>query len=385
MELRKHNDLSFLDKEIKSGKRKLPTPSEMVVVNGIQPELNIRSIDCSNMDLSGYDKERIAFDEKTVFPIDERKMPLDFNPSEIMERQKNPGLGVRNLHKKGFTGKGLSVAIIDQLLSTHQEYNDNLVSYKEFGYDDELSKYLKGSMHGSAVSSVLVGKTCGVAPDAKLYYYAANSRNKTNELTSINYAKALNDILDLNAQLPEDEKIQAVSISWGAMSGIEGKEEWLKAFERSKQENLAVITTDLRRTVGLRFVGLGRKNNGEPDDVASYTEGYWNIGPDEKSFAVPMDNRTLACPQSDRGYVHYYGGGMSWATPFYVGLFLLAKQADRNITLEEFHRKALQTGVYKEGLGVIVQPEKMIEVIQHARPTPQAVTTLIKNRNAKQR
>lgn len=372
MELRNHPDYSYRNEQVKNGERKLPTPAEFVAVNGKMPSLDIRSIDCSSMDLSCYDNNRILFDEKTIFPTDKSKMPKDFIPKEIMEQHKNPGLGVRNLHKQGFTGKGLSVAIIDQELSPHQEYMDNLVLYKEFGYDDDIRyKHNYGSVHGAAVSSALVGKTCGVAPDAKLYYYGAKITHANGNSSSINYAKALNDILDLNNQLEEDKKIQAVSISWGAMDMVEGKEEWEKAFERAKKEGLPVITTNLPATYGLRFVGLGRDNNANPENVSSYKEGYWRQGPNAFSLGVPMDNRTLACPQRKDAYVHYCHGGLSWATPFYVGLFLLAKQADRNISLENFHKKALETGIYKNGLGTIAQPEKIISAILRERQLQQ--------------
>ena len=92
IDLRKYADYSFFDRDIKRGKRILPRPEEMIEVNGQLPELDIRSVDCSKLDLSGYNEDRITFDDKTVFPIDERKMPRNFNPSEIMEKQKNRGL-----------------------------------------------------------------------------------------------------------------------------------------------------------------------------------------------------------------------------------------------------------------------------------------------------
>jgi hypothetical protein len=81
-----------------------------------------------------------------------------------------------------------------------------------------------------------------------------------------------------------------------------------------------------------------------------------------------MDNRTTASPQSNDGYVHYANGGWSWAVPFYTGLFLLARQVDKNITLEEFHQKSLDTGVRRDDLSVVVaQPERLIDALQKER------------------
>ena len=65
-----------------------------------------------------------------------------------MEIHKNPGLNVRLLHEHGIDGTGISMAIIDQTLSPHNEYNDNLVYYEEF----LAHKSYEGEMHSSAVS-----------------------------------------------------------------------------------------------------------------------------------------------------------------------------------------------------------------------------------------
>lgn len=85
-----------------------------------------------------------------------------------MELGKNPGLGSRELHQKGITGKGVGIAIIDQsLLVDHVEYKEQLKMYEEIHCYDE-----RASMHGPAVASIAVGKTVGVALEADLYYIA---------------------------------------------------------------------------------------------------------------------------------------------------------------------------------------------------------------------
>lgn len=104
-----------------------------------------------------------------------------------MEEGKNPGLGIRELHEQGITGKGVRVAIIDQkLLTDHEEYRDKLVSYTEYGSAGKEPP----SMHGPAVASLLVGEHCGVAPGVELVYAATPSGKPFLEFT-----KALNEIL----------------------------------------------------------------------------------------------------------------------------------------------------------------------------------------------
>ena len=94
------------------------------------------------------------FNEHTVFTGNETLQ------QEIMENGKNPGLGIRALHGQGITGEGVSVAIIDEAIFLEPpEFSDRIVDYYEC-YDVQS----QGGMHGNAVTSILAGRTCGVAP-----------------------------------------------------------------------------------------------------------------------------------------------------------------------------------------------------------------------------
>jgi len=108
------------------------------------------------------------FDDRTVWPAPKR-IPSGFDWQKIMEQGKNPGLGVRSLHKKGITGRGVRIAILDwTLLVDHQEFADCLQLYEEV----HIPIGQRTGMHGSAVASIAVGKTAGVAPGAELFYIA---------------------------------------------------------------------------------------------------------------------------------------------------------------------------------------------------------------------
>ena len=87
-------------------------------------------------------------------------MPDGFNPQQVLENGKAPGLNIADLHTMGITGKGITVAIIDQPLNTeHIEIRDNIIHYESAGYPE----HKEAQFHGTAVSSLLAGKTCGVA------------------------------------------------------------------------------------------------------------------------------------------------------------------------------------------------------------------------------
>jgi len=96
-------------------------------------------------------------------------MPADFDPSRPLELGKDPGLGVRRLHERGFDGRGIGIGIIDQpLLVDPVEYRDRLRLYEEI----HSPAGAPAQMHGPAVASIAVGRTVGVAPGADLYYIA---------------------------------------------------------------------------------------------------------------------------------------------------------------------------------------------------------------------
>ena len=90
----------------------------------------VRGKDISGEDLSFLESiDDLSFDTETIWPD---KLPLGFYPKEIIEMNKNPGMGIRELHKEGITGSGVGIAIIDQgLLVDHEEYKDNLVYYEK--------------------------------------------------------------------------------------------------------------------------------------------------------------------------------------------------------------------------------------------------------------
>lgn len=351
------------------------------------PQLDLSSYDISHLNLSEYNMQDITFDDRTKWSDSFKKSPKNFaQKEEILQEGKNPGLGIKSLHKKGINGTGVSVAIIDQTLSDHSEYHDNLVHYEEIGYDRDAT----GSMHGSAVASILVGKTCGVAPKAKLYYFAANNKEKNLDkegkpvFTALYRAKALERILEINETLPENEKIKIVSLSWGNQSNPNTPYAavWLKALEKAKSQGVFVMTTASRKEYGLGFVGMGKDACSNSDNISSYSESSFNVPQrfqSDKNIHVPMDHRTTASPIGKDNYAHYALGGWSWSVPWIAGAYALALQVDPQIKPEKFWDLALKTGTYsKKVQGRVIQPKKIITAIQKEKVPKTMLQTLKK-------
>ncbi len=282
--------------------------------SGAHGQVALQGADLRGLILSSnlLDLLHADFDTHTRWPT---KIPTDFDPLRVMELGKNPGLGLRQLHAQGITGAGVGVATIDfQLLTDHQEYADRLRLYETV----ESPAGLPAHMHGTAVASIAVGKTCGVAPGADLYHIASQNMrlNKQGKLdldfTPI--AKSINRILDLNSQLPSNRRIRVISLSMGWSPGTAGYEETMAAVDRAKHERVFVLSTALRQTHNLRFDGLNRSAMDDPDVFESYGPGswwasmFWNgemrFKPG-KRLCVPMDTRTTASPNGANNYVHY--------------------------------------------------------------------------------
>ncbi|MGD0538735.1 MAG: S8 family serine peptidase [Verrucomicrobiota bacterium] len=340
-------------------------------------QVDLRSYDLSALDLQDRltDLEHALFDNRTRWPA---QLPVGFEPPRIMDVGRNPGLGVRAVHARGITGRGVGIGIVDQpLLVNHQEYRDRLRLYEEIHSQENGD----ASMHGPAVTSIAAGKTIGVAPGAELYYVAEWHQDNQGELDFTPLAQAVNRLLDVNATLPAGHKLRVISISVGWSPDMKGGAAADAAVQRAQRDGVFVITSALERHYNLKFHGLGRELLPDPDRFESYGLGswwantFWNgthrFAPGER-LLVPMDARTTAGPTGPEDYAFYAVGGWSWSVPWIAGLYALACEAKPDITPQEFWATALKTGrtvkvtLDKETaeLGTIADPMALIQALK---------------------
>jgi len=343
-------------------------------------QIDLRSCDLSGLDLSNSLSDLLyaSFDDRTVWPPADH-MSKAFNWRHIIELGKNPGLGVRSLHARGVTGRGVSIAVIDQpLLTNHQEYVDRLQLYEEINVDPNTTS----QMHGPAVASIALGKTVGTAPEAMLYYigswvhdYKANSKRFTFRYR----AKAVRRILEVNERLPDNQKIRVLSMSVGWLSHQDGYDDIVAAVDEAKAAGMLVVSSSIEQTHGYKFQSLGRHPLADPDIFTSYTPALWYAkrfytgGRFSDRLLIPTDSRTVASPTGADEYVFYRQGGWSWTIPYIAGVYALAAQADTTITPERFWSLALETGrtieLEHEGeavsFGPIIDPVALIESLEN--------------------
>jgi hypothetical protein len=291
----------------------------------------------------------MTFDSLTEWPSEEQ-LPQGFRPAEFLANAKNPGLGVRALHKKGIDGSGVGIAVIDQpLLLGHKEYTNALVRYDETGL-----KNIDPQMHGPPVASIAAGKNLGVAPGAALTYFAVPMWEKDNGP----YITACEKILEWNKILPGNEKIRAVSISTGMFPHYPRYEEWKDMLIRMESEGILVVTCDPEK---LDYGILSLKPGENPDKFESYDAGPYVSAGD--IIRVPGANKTVASHRGHDVYTFDRMGGMSWGAPYIAGLAALAFQVDPDLHPKKIIDLLIATAV-KTDAGPVVNPSAFIEKIR---------------------
>lgn len=269
------------------------------------------------------------------------------------------------LHNQGINGQGVRVAIIDQKLDiNHLEYKDVIKGYSEYGNAGDESI----SMHGPAVASLLVGKTCGVAPGAELIYKAVPSGR------SFAYeAQALEDIIKENQK--SNKKIRIVSCSIGYMieNPEPGLDEWIEAIKKTTDSGIVVV--DVGTRLGMEFTGGGSIDKENFDEYSLWLNyksriniKHPDIKPehyDQLPIIIPSDHRTFASSWQKLGGYEYNGkGGISWSVPYLAGIFTMALQINPNLTQEELVNLVIDnTHINKNGLKII-NPKKIIQAIK---------------------
>lgn len=348
-----------------------PLDLERTTLNSL-PEFNPYSSKLRQIDLRGYDLTRLElkdsyeelihadFDTVTKWPY---WLPEGFDPKKILENGKNPGLGIKSLHDAGITGKGVSVAIISNvLLPGHSEYNLTLKLYEEISCDNEAA-----SVEGCSQASLLVGKTTGVAPEADLYYIAVSSDPGTQDTGfSPSYETrvagdpvvlAVNRIVEVNEGLEEGSKIRVLCIGLDVGELYQGHVRLEQAVRKAMNAGIFVVSTDLYRTYNYQmdFNGLARDPMADPDSLDAYRPGhawenhFYTFGRYVRAMEgllVPMDARTAAAPTGTGQYAYYAMNDRTLCVPYIGGLYALACQVNPSITPETFWEKALETGDY---------------------------------------
>ncbi|MEA3306378.1 MAG: S8/S53 family peptidase [Elusimicrobiota bacterium] len=315
---------------------------------------DLSGIDLSAVDLS--DKAAILlnsdFDTSTVWP---KKLPKSFNPSKTFEMGKNPGFGIRTLHKKNINGKGVSIAVIDQRIFTgHSDYKERLKLYEEIHYSS-LHNLLERGGHGEAMVSISAGKVSGVAPKSDIYYIATDPG--TMSIFSSSWyvydfkwlAKSVRRVLAINKILPEAKKIKVLVFSFAWPDGsVKGYDDLLEVLSEAAKEGIFISSPLSLKLYGYRIAALDRESMRDPELFASYKPSIWfesflSGAEAIKTIYAPSNSRTVASSNNKDNYQFFMQGRYSFALSYVAGVYALAYQADKSMIPGKFLKAAFDT------------------------------------------
>lgn len=320
-------------------------------------DLRCKIVSKENIVSLNDDIENIAYnsmlDTQTKWEI----QPKDFDLEKLLETGKQAGLHVKSLHEQGITGKNVGIAIIDQpLLYNHEELKDRVKLYKSFSEKDQ-----QASVSGIITSSIALGKTTGVAPEANLFYVSdqnvksAELNGNVDQETLIensdftHFAEDINNLVKLSDTLDENEKIRVISISTGyfpednmVYKKSKGADEMSEAIANAKKSGITVLCISPDNPIA-QFQGITKKPYGTGDKIEDYEIKNAEITALEQFLFVPTNGITYASNIGYQDYGYSSNGGPGFVVPYVAGLYALACQVKPEITFEEFVQLADKT------------------------------------------
>lgn len=319
-------------------------------------------VDLRTSDFSGAtaaELKRTSFDTLTRWP--DQGLPAGFDPKELLRLGKNRGLGIESLHRRGITGKGISVAVIDKpILETHEEFRNRIHNI----VIDPDNPRNERHFHGMTAASILAGATTGVAPESTLYYFATPDVG-----TAFSYfTRVLEQILTLNAQLPPEQRIRVVSLSQGFSQARMDEPDiklWVDTVRKANAQGVAVI--DCSAVTSLAYVGAGAPIGRDRDDPESYEVALWlqQAYPGQKTdwLLIPGDYVTAASKEGSQEYSFFGAGGNSWVAPYLAGVVALGMQVNPDMSVPALYRAIDETATTTSGGLRMINPVGFIGAV----------------------
>lgn len=242
----------------------------------------------------------------------------------------------------GFTGKGVTVAVIDVGVASNSEVNKQIIGGHDFADGDDNPQPAAGAYQGHAlgVASIIAGShdthagpdTMGVAPDASL----------------------------LNVRVGDTQGSSSANIAAGITWAVDhGAQVICMPLENASTENDPAVASAVhyafQHNVVTVIIGGNYSNYGPtgPAELAGTGEaiavGNYNVyagtafDSSNMAGAAPMPwvmaSSSGYIPNPDGGYTYYSDGGTSFAGPYVAGLAALLKQQNPNASASQIIQK----------------------------------------------
>ena len=313
----------------------------------VSDDLNFNTVDGKFM------LKHMSFDDKTFQNTPKEHLPQSWEPQQIIEEGRSIGQNVCKMHNMGYTGKDITVAVIDSPIIMHQDIESSLVRYEQMDNTDKYNQ--PADFHGQAVADIISGDKDGVAPDSNLVYFAATGGVKGEPMLN-DRLQALRKIIELNQNASPEDKIRVVSLSWGVNEDEEGYDEYIQLLQTLINNGVFVVTGDMNMGNGniygtnMPYQVLQKKEQmGDQNDFSNYVATTGQPGREDETLCILSGDRTVASAISSDKYRHDSQSSTSWAAPALAGIYTCAlqcaKENDVELTPQKFWQWALETGV----------------------------------------
>jgi serine protease AprX len=273
--------------------------------------------------LAGY-----SFDSHTRWPGG-AALPEGFDPWAWLEAARDPGLGIRYLRSQGYNGEGLAVAVLSgDVLREHVEFSPDTRFYPEQATPGPSADM---AYQGMVATSLLAGRTCGVAPAARLHYFTVPGGADV----FLRYSETIGEIVEMNQDLPAGEQIRLVVIVDGLSPEDDDWVLWEESLVAAETAGLSVLYANNAAEKGFFWGGCPPYK--DRDQAGNYEPaGILKGGAmEEGGVLVPGDYRTTALHTGPEVYMYWADGGFSWAVPYLGGLCLMAWQTAPELSLDQ--------------------------------------------------
>ena len=159
---------------------------ELPIINGFTTELDEAAL--AKLLERKPDGVSIFIDEK--YKMVDEPVIMDQPDFTVQTDNAVKTLGVDKLWEKGFTGKDVTIAVVDTGIYPHKDFEGKIIGFKDFcngykeAYDDQgHGTHVAGDSAGTGAMSM--GKYKGTAPDAKLVGVKSLDKNGAGKFSDI--------------------------------------------------------------------------------------------------------------------------------------------------------------------------------------------------------
>lgn len=267
-------------------------------------------------------------------------------------------LHVTEAHTAGFTGKGVTAAVLDSGICFHPDYADRILAFCDFVngrtvcYDD--------ATHGSHVSGILGGdgrssrgRYCGIAPGCGLIHLKVLDRHGQGNLEDIMAA------IDWVIRNRRKYNIRIMNLSAGTSKGEEdyGAKQLVEGVERAWDAGIVVVVAAGNMgptSYSITVPGNSRKviTVGAFDDFRDrgrwVKSDYSGCGPTEAcickpELVAPGTGIVSCCANWKQGKYYSVKSGTSMAAPAVAGCIALLLEKEPYLTNVEVKMRLRET------------------------------------------